>query len=156
MAKHHSTEIGLLIEKARTGLPKTHHDKPAKLTDEIMRYYREEFRNLPSDFFRWCYEGLYQRLCARFKGHGTEGEKSRQAIFDQWVDPIAREHVLRFGDPCFYDPALKRYVDLIPKRSIAQMRGGAEHKRKFGNETLEQARALDDLADYLERMERLH
>jgi hypothetical protein len=152
MAKHHSSvEIPRLVEKARAHLPSTEHEKPAKLTDEIMSLFRNEFRRLPSDFYRWCREGLYQRLCARFKEHGTDHSVSRQYILGLWKDPIAREHVIRFGDTGFYNPDARRYVDLTPERTPAQIRAGGLHKLKFGDETIKQGRALIALADYLDK-----
>lgn len=150
-------EIPKLIQTARGKLTDpADHDKPAKLTEQIMLAYRRHFRRLPSDFYRWCRAGLYQHLCARFKEGGTGREHTRQGILDLWADPIAREHVVRFGDTAFYDPAKGRYVDLTPKRSIDQIRAGAAFKRKFAAETEVQANALDALADYLESIARPH
>lgn len=149
-------EIPALIEKARKGLLPIDHDRPAKLTDQIMMAYRRHFRRLPSDFYRWCRAGLYQHLCARFKEGGTGRERSRQGILDLWTDPIAREHVVRFGDSGFYDPNLRRYVDMTPECSIAQIRAGAAFKRKFASETEVQANAMEALADYLDSTKTKH
>src|ERR1700745_1505183 len=101
MASKHSVELAMLVEKARAHLPPDDHDKPARLADEIMAAFRPQFRRMPSEFFCWCREALYQRLMVRFKKQGTE-ELPRQAILDLWTDPIAREHVVRFGDTGFY------------------------------------------------------
>jgi hypothetical protein len=144
-------EIPRLVEKARERLPQSEHDRPARLADEIMSLFRAEFRTLPSDFFRWCRDALYQRLMARFKDRGIDETITRQGILDLWTDPIAREHVIRFGDTGFYDPNAQRYVNLTPKRTPAQIRAGGVHKLKFAEEAAEQGHALIALADYLER-----
>lgn len=132
------------------------HDKPARLTDQIMAAYRPAFRRLPADFYVWCRNGLYQSLCARFKEGGTGRDHTRQGILDLWKDPVAREHVVRFGDTAFYDPDKGRYVDLTPERSVEQIRAGAKFKRKFAAETEVQANAMDALADYLESIAKPH
>jgi hypothetical protein len=155
MARHRKTsvEIPHLVEKARKRLPRDDHDKAPRVADEIMAMYRDKFRDLPTDFYRWCREGLYQLLCARFKQHGTDEEVTRQGILDLWAhDPVARNHVARFGDSGFY--LGDRYVDLTPERTVEELRQGAEHKRKFGLETLAQAAALEALAKHLERRRR--
>jgi hypothetical protein len=159
MAKHskHSIELPMLVAKARAHLPKDEHDSAAKIADAIMARYRPKFREMPGDFFRWCRAGLYEHLCARFKKHGTDETVTRQGILDYWRDdPIALEHVVRFGDSGFYLDKGKGYVDLTPERTITELRAGAAHKRKFGEETIEQAAALDALADHLERKASRH